>query len=520
MGNNNTFQRVSKDNYIGRSLFDNSYSKVFDCNFGELIPVAVDEYEPGAVVDYSAEMLIRFQPLVSPVMHEINAYIHYFFVPYRILEYGSFDWEEFITGGEDGTDSQALVRWEPSSAATSKYSLWDYFGFPIGYNHTDSTMSPTAFPLWAYNTCWNEWYRDQNLQTARTIGANTVAMRNWSKDYFTSSLPWQEKNTSPSLPFSGTSSAQWATSPGNGDFNTSASGIQGAGVLDVNGDTDLYIPSGGTDTMDNIKGFFNKNTVDLSGASLTIHDIRETAQIQKWMELNARGGSRYTEWLQAHHNVTLPDYTSQRPEYIGGVTQAINISEVLQTSATGDGTGETDTPQGTLAGHAISADSNYVGRYRVKEYGVVIGLMSVMPKPAYSQGIDRQWLQQDRYDFYHQEFANLSEQPVFDAELYATGASSNDDGTFGYQGAYNHFRSKKDQYCGNLRDTLDYWHLGRIFAGKQTLNSSFLECDSTNDDLTRIFAVPAERGIICHVNNKIKAWRPMPIEPIPGIESL
>ena len=255
----------------------------------------------------------------------------------------------------------------------------------------------------------------------------------------------------------------------------------------------------------------NKNTVDLSSATtFDISDLRLAFQIQKWMERNARAGARYTEFLRAHFGVSPRDERLQRPEYIGGSKSPVIFSEVLQTSST-----DVTSPQGNLAGHGLTVSQSYCGKYHATEYGLVIGLMSVMPRTSYSQGINRQWLRRTKYDFYFPEFANLSEQAVENAEICATASSAHNTGIFGYQGRYDEMRTKDNMVCSQMRDTFDYWHLARQFdpTTPPTLNDDFVECIPRKD----IFAVPSEPGLIVSFGNIIKAIRPLPIMGEPGL---
>lgn len=467
---------------------------------GQLIPVMCDELVPGDYFKVGNQALVRFQPLVAPVLHEINMYSHYFFVPYRLLW---DDWEQFITGGVSGDYTVAPPTWEPTN--TTIGSLWDYMGLPIGIDPDGAY--PLDFMRRAYNLVFNEYYRDGNLQTEVLLTNETILNRNWSKDYFTSALLTQQRGTAPALPISGTTSAEWETSqfvnddPGgvNQGFSTGSSTIY------------KNFRSPDANVRANALNFYNSNTVDLSVAStFDIADLRLAFQVQKWMELNNRAGARYTEFLQSHFGISPRDERLQRPEYIGGSKTPIIISEVLQTSST-----DATTPQGNMSGHGITVSDAYCGKYKATEFGLIIGIMSVMPVPAYSQGINKQWLRRTKYDFYFPEFANLSEQGIENAEICATAVPAHNTGLFGYQGRYDEMRIKHNMVCGQLRSTYDYWHLGRQFdtASPPTLNSSFIQCVPRKD----IFAVPAEPGLIVSYGNIIKAYRPLPLSAEPGL---
>lgn len=489
------------------SAFDLSYDKKFDCDMGELIPIMADEVVPGDLLKIGNQIVLRFQPLVAPILHEINCYVHYFFIPYRIL----WDkWEDFISGGKDGTDASVLPRWS-TSINNEKFSLWDYFGFPTGVNPTGAY--PLDFPRRAYNLVYNTYYRDENLEDEIALDSQVIQHRAWEKDYFSSALPWQQRGVAPALPISGTTSAHWSTDLLSGADQSWSRGV--GGIYNEAGDTSpkwLHQPTTTGDVVHYHKlpaAALNGNSVDLSSATtFDVSDLRLAFQIQRWMEMNARGGSRYTEFLRAHFGVSPRDERLQRPEYLGGSKTPILVSEVLQTSST-----DAVTPQGNLAGHGISVSGANICKYHATEFGMVLGLMSIMPRSAYMQGINRQWLRRTKYDFYFPEFAHLSEQGIENAEIYATGEETSNTGLFGYQGRYNEMRSKQSMVCGSMRDTFDYWHLAREFNSLPLLNASFIHCIPRKD----VFAVQNEKTIMINMSNQILGIRPLPQEANPGL---
>lgn len=493
-----------------RSIFNLSYEKKFTCDMGQLIPVMCDEVVPGDIFDIGASMVIRFQPLVAPVLHQVDVSCYYFFVPYRLLW---DDWEDFITGGPDGDLAPTIPRWVPdNNDKMSIGSLWDYFGFPtVSAPLVPPPVNrnfPVIFPPRAYAFVWNEYFRDETLQDEidylNFLGTdddlNVPLLSNWEKDKFTSALLWQQRGTAPAIPIVGDTAAVWQAT----NFGIGAGGYN-VGV-DAGVNPTVYVNNAAG--IDNLYDVFNANTVDLSGATpISISELRTAVQVQRWLERNARAGVRYTEFLKAQFGTYPKDERLDRPEYIGGMKAPVIFTEVLQTSETGT------TPQGNLAGHGLSVTATPIGKYRVEEFGLILGVMRIMPKPAYQQGIDRQWIKNTKYDFFFPVFANLSEQEITRGELYWTGDLANDETVFGFCGAYDELRTKNNQVCGLFRTTYDYWHLGRQFGSAPALNSTFIQCSVRKD----IFAVPSEPGCLVQFGNIIKALRPMPIIAEPGL---
>lgn len=493
---------------VPRNPFNLSYSSMFTADMGQLIPVMIQDCIPGDVFDISNEAIIRFQPMIAPALHEVEMRVDYYFVPNRIMwpEDGEGDgWESFITGGQDGTLEPTLPTCPNNISVRNVDTLWDYFGFQPSATYTTGPF-PVAFPWYAYNMIWNEFYRDQDLQTEldwSDILTNYQLLHVcWEKDYFTSARPWQQRGTSPAILIGGTTSAEWSSSSFSWDGSTRDSAeFSAAGA-----DDKMYLSS--AQSQANAEAFFADNEVDLSIATASsISDLRFAFQVQKILETMSRVGSRYVEYLRGVFAVSPRDDRLQRPEYIGGTKSPVIFSEVLQTSQTDS------TPQGTMAGHGINVSDDYVGRYKVVEHGLIIGLMFVRPKAVYSYGIDRMWLKETRYDYYHPMLAHLSEQAIIGAEIFLDSTHGSD--IFGYQARWDEYRVRKNQLCSDMRctNTYDYWHFGREFTSFPTLDSDFVECVVRDD----IFAAASEPHMIVNFGNKVRAFRPLPRLSMPGM---
>lgn len=532
--------------------FNLSHDVKLTTTFGRLTPILVEDCIPGDIFKCNTEMLTRFMPLKAPIMQNINVYTHFFFVPKRLL----WDkWREFITGGEDG--KQAPIY--PRLVLTSKLdfdisSLADYLGFPVPGPgtalHPDwyGKLELDALPFRAYQLIYNEYYRDQNVEDEVDIGIDLsgpvsdktkvypllqLQNRCWQKDYFTSALPWAQRGDEVELPLQGSADliynsdaprlavgpADTAFSPSGYPVGNKPVRVNQYGQL-VTDDAPIFVASDNKDSPAFIDTNFSTDFlkkvitgVDLSKVSAaTINELRRAIKAQEFLEVGARGGSRYIEQIYSYFGVRSSDARLQRPQFLGGGKSPVVISDVLQTSQTSP-----DSPQATPAGHAISVQNSHSFKFRCEEHGYIIGILSVMPKPSYQQGLSRMFTKFDRLDHYWPQFAHLGEQEIKNSELFVdyslppSDLSHKDsDGTFGYTPRYSEYKYASDQVHGDFRGNLAFWHMGRIFDHRPGLNHDFLTSMKGSTD--RQFPVTDldVDNIWIQLHHNIKALRKMP----------
>jgi len=507
--------------------FNLSHDKKLSLKMGNLTPVLIMDTVPGDSITLRGNMMIRLAPMLSPVMHRINAYIHYFFVPNRIIWDG---WEDFITGGDNGDDETVwpYLEYEPTDYEYS--SLPDYMGLPTNDDVLGGgePQNVSAIPFAAYNKIYNEYYRDQNLITPvvdelidgeQTSADDLLELRRraWQHDYFTSALPWTQKGPEAMLPLGSQAPVKAKNDP---DFTENYQQLKGVFTnTGITGATvQTLLNSNITDgTNEAYIDLLDSHFADLSEATASsINDLRRAFKLQEWLEKNARGGSRYTESIKVHFAVNTSDKRLQRPEYIGGVKTPVQISEVLNTSGSTDNPSSTYQPQGTMAGHALATGSGGSFKYYCEEHGYIIGIMSIMPESAYMQGIPKHFLRQDKFDYYWPEFAHIGEQPIYGKELIVTGFDEYNNGVFGYTPRYAEYKFMPNTAHGDFKGNLDFWHLTRKFATAPALNQDFIECDP--QEVERIFAVQdGTDNIWAHVYNEVYARRLMPVFGVPRI---
>lgn len=508
--------------FSARNLFNLSHENKLTCEMGKLVPILCEEILPGDTFRVSTDMVVRMAPMLAPIMHNVNVYTHFFFVPNRLI----FDkWEDFITGGKNGDDATVAPYITTPSGGFAIGSLADYLGVPTGV----AGVQVSALPFRAYNKIYNDYYRDENLQNEIALstgaGSDTTTVtdlqtRCWQHDFFTSALPWTQRSNTGAVkvPLGGEAPVKFGSSKVNGYSANNTSAVSGYANQPVVGyvyKTDsVYSPNllmsgeqfSGSYTFPN--GSYPLVT-DLSGATGgDINDIRYAFQVQRFLEKMARGGARYTEVILSHFGVKSSDARLQRAEYLGGGRSPVAVSDVLQTSADDN----QPTPLATMAGHGYSAQRSHQFKRFFEEHGFLIGIMSIMPRSTYQQGLAKKWTRETRFSYYWPVFSHLGEQAIHNREIYLQG-TSDDEGIFGYQPRYEEYRRHYSEVHGDFRDSLDFWHLGRIFTQLPVLNEDFVKCDP--DD--RIFAVQSDVDHLwVDIYHNIKALRPIPKYGDPG----
>lgn len=554
-----------------RSSFDLSHDVKLTMNMGKLVPFLCEEVVPGDTWFNKSNILLRFAPLKAPVMHRINLYTHFYYVPFRLLWE---DYEEFITGGEDGRSAPSFPRLEvgqsehPNNDFYDADDLWspgslaDYLNYPTTESHSFGGIQVSALPFRAYQMIYNEYYRDENLELDLDINLSsgkitfdsdeykkllTLRDRAWAKDYFTSALPWTQRGPQQNVPIVGTaeidgsqrltftpttgqgtvgtergSNLVWADGVGTSRASLHSNALETVGGSSPSSFAALGLAStegtsgsnGARIDIDNSNALSLEGVqVSLNGGTFNINDLRRANRIQKWLERQARGGSRYIEALLAHFGVESDDLRLQRPEFLGGGRTPVQIGDVLQTSESTQ-----SSPQGQPSGTGFAFGTSNSFKRTFKERGLIIGIMSVMPVPSYTEGLPRAYKKFDKFDFYWPEFAQLGEQEIYNYELSLKDSSVAYD-TFGYAPRYAEYKYIPGRSHGDFKTTLDFWTLNRKFASQPTLSEEFIHCNAEDDSLNRIFAVQ-DAGfspLWVQIYNETKARRPMPYLPEPSL---
>lgn len=518
-----------------RSKFDLSHESRLSTRMGRLTPIFITETMPNDTFHINSEVMIRLAPLLAPIMHRVNVYVHFFFVPNRLLWK---DWETFITGGRLGTETPPVPPnvffgdiLSIGQNLMGVGSLYDYLG---GYPITDADESAWGYtrtidvmPFVAYQKVWMDYYRDrnfvdddallktlplssgyQNLDVSQLFQLRTRA---WEKDYFTSALPWTQRGSEVLMPLSGTGTvtyldqSQAYMSDGVTPLPAASSLVVGDGISP--GPSDI-----GAGTLVDPIRIENIDEVSLVSSDVSINDLRRAVRLQEWLERNALAGSRYNESIMAHFGRKTSDSRLQRAEYLGGGKVAVKISEVVTTAFSQDADANV-VPPANMSGHGISFGNTNKIHYNCEEHGFLLAVMSVMPSSGYMQGIPRMFLQRNTFlDYPWPSFAHLGEQEVYSSELFTQPSNVPADRTtqpvFGYQSRYADWKYIPSGSHGDFRLNLDFWHLTRKFSTNPVLSEEFVTFEDSLQD--RVFAVEGVDTLWCYIYNDVKVVRSLP----------
>lgn len=544
--NQSHFAMIPQAN-IRRSVFDRSHVYKTTFNEGQLIPYFVDEVIPGDTFTLNPVEFCRLATPVVPFMDNIYIESFFFFVPSRLV----YDkWVNLCGEQENPEDSTDYLVPTVSLSGDMTNKIPDYMGIACA-SGSFNNISVNCLPFRAYWLIWNEWFRDENLQKSVKVSkgeTNTVlepmgqstanpnyglpsGISNWYDpaprgkryDYFCGSLPWPQKGEAVDLPLGASATITGVSSLGTSSDHIGS--LNSAFNLSISMPNDNgYVPTAPYRSGMAAKDFLASDIpkmpsqtspwlADLSNVSaITINSLRQAFMLQRYYEIDARGGTRYTEKLQAHFGVTNPDARLQRPEFLGSHSSMMNINPVTQTSST-----DSTTPQGNLAAFGLNAQRYHAFTKSFSEFGYIIGLINVRADLTYQQGVNKMWLRSDVLDFYWPSFAHLGEQTIQNIEIYCQG-NDDDNKVFGYQERYAEYRYKPSLITGQFRSTysepLDVWHLSQKFASLPTLSDEFIQ---DHPPISRVVAVPSYPHFLLDVKFNLKCIRPMPMFGIPGM---
>lgn len=488
-----------------RNKFSLSHYKLLSAHMGRLVPLTWFEALPGDSIQQATSLLIRMKPMLAPIMHPVRVRIHHWFVPNRLLWE---DWEDFITGGPEGISAPEWPHFE--IADTTQGYLEDYMGLPPGTY--DPAVSASALPFRAYQLIWSEHYRDQDLEVVPDIStasgldtSTSTELRrvSWEKDYFTTARPWEQKGNRMLAPLTGYAPIKGigvgSTSYPNTNVSVYETRVAPAQTYAESNSTNIHVEK------DTAQGYANGRPAIFAdfdntpgGGGLDINDLRFALAMQRYQEARARYGSRYVEYLR-YLGVRSSDARLQSPEYLGGGRQVIQFSEVLQTAP--DATSQTVV--GEMKGHGITAMRTNRYRRFFEEHGVVMTLMSVVPKSMYMHSMHKMFSRMYKEDYFQKELQHIGEQEVLNKEVFMP--HTDPDEVFGYQARYDEYRHIPSTVSSEFRNELKHWHMAREFSVDPALNSTFVRCAPTD----RIYADTNLQPLIIMSNHSIQARRMM-----------
>ena len=496
-----------------RSAFDLTFEHKTTCRLGQLVPVMCKMVMPGDTFKCHGEGFARLMPLIAPMMHSVRLCAEYWYVPMRLVWK---DYEDFLGGGKDGKQEPVMPYITSPEGGFKVGSLADHLGLPVNV----ANLKVCALPFRSIALTYNEAYRSGFLQDEVPLsiesGEDTTTnqemlVRNWERDRFTDALPFAQVGDPVYLPLGKEAPVVPVDADGwkidgevIGRRNDSwSSGLTTYHIADIGSSSGNTWATPGPITDVGLKSDMTKTT------AMTMDDFNAAYKISLWKQRTARGGYRLVELLLSHFGVRSSDASLQRPEFLGGGSSYISVSEVLQTSST-----DTTSPQGNMAGHALSYNTMPKFKRFFDDFGYVICFLSVMPRTGYFQGIDPMWSIQTKWDMPFPEFDHLGEQKVLNKEVCATG-TERDNETFGFIPRFNEYRYSMNTVSGEFRNTLKFWHLDRDFdtSNPPALNAEFLQCKPSD----RVFAVENGDHVLIDWVHHLKALRPLSKYGVPKL---
>jgi hypothetical protein len=520
-----------------RGAFDLSKESKISFQFGWLTPFLWYDVLPGDKFQINSEVLVKLAPLVAPVMHRVNVFTHFFFVPYRLCMYGDQeygDWKAFITGNPDGYADVSLpyiTMNDTNKLHFTPVSLTGYLGLP--WNNAVSSFSANIdinlLPIFAYHVIYNEFYRDENLidpvcthvpgsgiGNFELVGGDHTSewqdillqypyKRAYEKDLFRGALPTAYAGSDSDVELDLDFTAQTMQVR-----RVTGGSLIGSEALDTDGTGELQ---GATSAVD-------AYIIPESGSYATLEamELRRMMAVTRWLEAENRGGTRYTETLLGIWGVKPENAELQIPQYIGGGRQTVQFSSILAGTNVYDSLDALVDPQGLETGRGVTFGKHHASYY-AREHGVIMGIISVLPRTAYGYNlVDKFWRKLDREDFFVPQLQGIGDQAILQSEIGFEGDASTYDDVFGYAPPWYEYKTAYSNVAGAFMSELSHWHMATLndcFSPGPDLNQAWIECEYTDDHIDRIFASSYDNQIFAHILSDVRAIRPMLVHDIP-----
>lgn len=546
----------------GHNKFDLSRTHLTTMDFGQIVPLFVEETVPGDKFTIGAEYFSRTAPLVKPTYGKFSFKTVTAFVPYHQLAVdaeawlaGKTTWEgqtpvhRFILVGtldtfirQDCIDSSLTANanncdyaWKDTSGTqqygrfSNKGKYWVKilnalgYALPQGVNlqtssswYSDMRNEPlSAYPLLAFFKLYND-YMSQSQRFNTSVVSETL---NKIKYKIADTAIWvastgQIQRGALQIMFNNIVlnyendyfTSAWQ-SPNNPIAAIENTGFNGS------------IPGTTVPVTQSVSNDFLEVTLANGKIQLPQRALDFLRSFDNWVRRNNYSGSRAVQQIYSRFGIKTDEYRSHYAHVLKTDSMPIQVGDV---TATADAQ---NVPLGDYAGKAIVSGGDGVS-VQCDDFGIIfiLGYFTVAPMMAY--GSDRRVLRSSPLDYYNPEFDGLGAEPISLGEVYAspitTSDTTSDKAVFGYTERYNSYRYGRDNITGEFRNyhptaDMNTWHSGRNMSEIRRLGNLVAQSSAVNtlpqtdSEYNRIFSVTS--GDIDHfymtARFKVDAVRPM-----------
>ncbi|MBR6292844.1 MAG: hypothetical protein IKR33_08610 [Bacteroidales bacterium] len=427
------------------------------------------------------------------------------------------------------TGSQGSQVSIPTPNVGVSFALQDVYPYDqFGISLFSRELHLNALPYRAYESIYNAFYRNTQVDpliiNGRTEynkfvenmgdGADNfnyhLHQRNYELDFLTSALPSPQQCVAPLV---GMTSLGDITIEDENGITTAKATVGDDGTI-----TDVVVTSPAASIE------HQRVAMSLAQFGMNIQDFRNANAYLRLLETSIRKGYRYIENILGHWGVAPKHNTLDMPEFIGGFSRDVQVSTVVSSA---DTLGSDGLSLGDYGGFAqLVGGSKSPVRHFCDDHGFIIGILSVVPTPCYSQLLPKQMIAPTSYlDYYFPEFDQIGYQPITYKEVAPiqsfldslTDPNKRLEDTFGYQRPNYDLVGDVDEVHGLFRTEFRNYVINRIFDTRPELGHDFISINPSEINQIFVNTNPDDDCIIGEIGFAVHTKRPVSRVVIPGL---